>query len=64
MAGPMDTMRVAQIGWIVRDVETAKAAMAEFLGMPVPPTCDGGGEYAYMDATKTLKCFIETLESY
>ena len=152
MAGTMDTMRVAQIGWIVRDVETAKVAMAEFLGMPVPPTCDGGefavtgttvdgqpapdanckmaffdmeniqleliepngakstwqdfldthgegihhiafgvkntdekikrceamgfpctqrgkygdggGEYAYMDATAALKCFVETLENY
>ena len=25
---------------------------------------DGGGEYAYLDATDMLKCFIETLESY
>ena len=25
---------------------------------------DGGGEYAYLDATQQLKCFIETLESY
>lgn len=25
---------------------------------------DGSGEYAYMDATETLKCVIETLESY
>ena len=25
---------------------------------------DGSGEYAYIDATKDLKCFIELLESY
>ena len=25
---------------------------------------NGGGEYAYLDATADLKCFIETLESY
>ena len=25
---------------------------------------DGGGEYAYFDATEDLKCIIETLESY
>jgi len=25
---------------------------------------DGGGEYAYLDATADLKCFIELLESY
>jgi len=152
MAGIMGTMRLAQVGFIVRDVEKTKVKMAEFLGMPVPPTCDGGefavtgttvngrpapdanckmaffdleniqleliepngakstwqdfldehgegihhvafgvkntdekvraceeagfpctqrgkygdgnGEYAYMDAVGSLKCFIETLESY
>lgn len=25
---------------------------------------DGSGEYAYMDATESLKCIIETLESF
>jgi len=25
---------------------------------------DGGGEYAYLDTVKDLKCIIETLESY
>lgn len=152
MAGIMNTLTVRQIGFIVRDVETSKQKMAEFLGMPVPPTCDSGeyavtgtvvegqgapdasckmaffdleniqleliepngakstwqdfldkhgegihhiafgvkgtdtviqaceglgmpctqrgkygdgsGEYAYMDATESLKCFIETLESF
>ncbi len=152
MAGIMGTMRLAQVGFIVRNVEESKKKMAEFLGVPVPPTqdagdlavtgtkvegrpapdagckmaffdleniqleliepneakstwrdfldkhgegihhiafgvknteekiracekagfpCvqrgkygDGGGEYAYMDATDSLKCIIETLESY
>ena len=50
MAGPMGTMRLAQVGWIVRDVEKTKVAMAEFLGMPVPPTCDGG-EFAVTGTT-------------
>lgn len=152
MAGVLNTLSLRQVGFIVRDVETTKHKLAEFLGMPVPPTVDGGeyavtgttvkgqpapganckmaffdlenvqleliepngvkstwqdfldehgegihhiafgvkgtdekilacegfglpcvqrgkygdgsGEYAYMDATETLKCFIETLESY
>lgn len=152
MAAPLGTLRVSQIGFIVRDIETTKVQFAEFLGTPVPPTVgggdfavtqtrvegqpapdanckmaffdleniqleliepngakstwqafldthgegihhiafgvkgtdekvlaceglgmpctqrgrygDGGGEYAYLDATRQLKCFIETLESY
>ena len=152
MAGILNTLRVAQVGFIVRDIETTKKKFAEFLGVPVPPTqpcgdyavmqtlvdgkpapdansklaffdmeniqleliepngvkstwqdfldqhgegihhiafsingtnekvltmeaaglkCvqrgkygDGGGEYAYFDATEDLKCIIETLESY
>lgn len=152
MAGILDTLRVAQVGFIVRDIEATKQQFAAFLGVDVPSTCDGGayevtgttvqgqpapdancllaffdlpniqleliqpngvkstwqdfldqhgegihhiafgvngtdkciaacegfgmpcvqrgkygdgsGEYAYMDATAQLKCFIETLESY
>lgn len=152
MAGVLNTLHVAQVGFIVRDIETTKKKFAEFLGVPVPPThpcgdyavtktlvdgqpapeansklaffdmeniqleliepngvkstwqdfldqhgegihhiafgikgtdeklltlegmglkCvqrgkygDGGGEYAYIDATDELKCIIETLESY
>ncbi len=152
MAGPLNTLRVSQIGFIVRDIEATKIKFAEFLGVAVPPTVgggefettqtmlngqpapdancklaffdleniqleliepngarstwqdfldqhgegihhigfgvsgtdekiaaceamgipctqrgkygDGGGEYAYLDATATLKCFLETLESY
>ena len=42
MAGILDTSTLAQVGFIVKDVETTKRTFAEFLGVPVPPTCDGG----------------------
>ena len=42
MAGILDTCTLAQVGFIVKDVETTKRTFAEFLGVPVPPTCDGG----------------------
>ena len=152
MAGVLNSMRMTQVGFVVRDVETTKKAWADFLGVPVPPTVtsgeydvtgtivkgepspdaackmaffeleniqleliepngvsscwqdfldqhgegihhvafgvngtsekltlctslgmpcaqrgkysDGSGEYAYVDATQQLKCFIETLESF
>ncbi len=153
MAGILETSTLAQVGFIVRDIEESKKVFAEFLGVEVPPTVDGGayevaqttfmgqpapeancnmaffnvnpglqieliqpngkpsawqmyldeygegihhiafpikdtdgkviscekfgmpciqrgkygdasGEYAYFDARKQLKCFIETLESY
>lgn len=152
MAGILNTLRLAQVGFIVRDIEATKAKLSEFLGVTPPPTVDGGdyavtqtqvdgqpapdanckmaffdleniqleliepngvkstwqdyldqhgegihhiafgvkdtegkiaackafgmpcvqrgrygdggGEYAYMDATDSLKCIIETLESY
>lgn len=153
MEGILQTTALAQVGFIVRDIETTKRKFAEFLGVPVPPTedageyevtrttvngepapdascrmaffdagpgmqieliqpneapstwrsfldehgegvhhiafqvkdtdakaaaceasgmkCvqrgvygDGGGQYAYFDARKDLKCFIETLESF
>lgn len=38
MAGVLNTLRVAQVGFIVRDIETTKKKFAEFLGVPVPPT--------------------------
>lgn len=50
MAGILNTLRLAQVGFIVRDIETTKVKFAEFLGMPVPPTCDGG-EYATTQTT-------------
>jgi catechol 2,3-dioxygenase-like lactoylglutathione lyase family enzyme len=40
---------------------------AEAFGMKLAqrgPYSGGGGEYAYLDATGPLKCFIETLENY
>lgn len=52
MAGILNTLRLAQVGFIVRDIETSKQKFADFLGMPVPPTCDGG-EYA---VTQTTVC--------
>ena len=42
MAGILDTSTLAQVGFIVKDVETTKRTFAEVLGVPVPPTCDGG----------------------
>lgn len=42
MAEPILANRLAQVGFIVRDVEATKIKFAEFFGVPVPPTCDGG----------------------
>lgn len=42
MAGILNTSLLAQVGFIVRDVEASKKKFAEFLGLPVPPTVDGG----------------------
>lgn len=42
MSGILNTAALAQVGFIVRDLETVKRAFAEFLGVPVPSTCDGG----------------------
>lgn len=43
--GVVGTNLIAQIGFIVKDVETAKEKWAQFLGMEVPPT-QPVGEYA------------------
>jgi catechol 2,3-dioxygenase-like lactoylglutathione lyase family enzyme len=42
MSGVIGTQTLTQVGFIVRDVEKAKAAWAAFLGVSVPPTVDGG----------------------
>lgn len=42
MAGIIDTNILTQVGFIVRDLEVSKKKFAEFFGVPVPPTCDGG----------------------
>lgn len=50
MAGVLNSLRVAQVGFIVRDVEMTKQKFAQFLGVPVPPTVTSG-DYA---VTQTL----------
>lgn len=42
MAGIIETNVLTQVGFIVKDVEATKKKFAEFLGLPVPPTVDGG----------------------
>lgn len=45
MAGTVGTNLVAQVGFIVKDVEATKKKWAEFLGVEVPPT-QPIGDYA------------------
>ena len=45
MAGVIGTQLIAQVGFIVKDVETTKRKWAEFLGVPVPET-QPCGDYA------------------
>lgn len=42
MSALLDTTKLAQVGFIVRDIEVSKRKFAEFLGVEVPPTVDGG----------------------
>ncbi len=42
MPGFLDNNQIAQVGFIVRDIEKSKKVFADFFGVPVPPTCDGG----------------------
>jgi len=42
MAGIVGTNLVAQVGFVVKDIEAAKVKWAEFLGLPVPQTVGGG----------------------
>ncbi|MDR1639865.1 MAG: VOC family protein [Clostridiales bacterium] len=49
MAGVLGTSTVAQVAFIVRDIEATKVKFAEFLGVDAPPTV-GGGNY---EITKT-----------
>lgn len=42
MAGIIDTQVMAQVGFIVKDIETTKRKFAEFFGVPVPNHFDGG----------------------
>ena len=50
MAGVVGTHLVAQVGFIVRDVEASKRKWAEFLGVEVPPT-QSIGDYAVTGTT-------------
>ena len=50
MAGTVGTNLLAQVGFIVKDIETTKRKWAAFLGVEVPPTQDGG-EY---EVTQTV----------
>lgn len=49
MSCPLEDVRLAQIGFIVKDVEKSKLEFARFFDVPVPPTVNSG-EYA---VTKT-----------
>ncbi len=40
--GVLDLNRIAQVGYIVSDVETAKRSFAAIFGVEVPPTVDSG----------------------
>ena len=42
MAGVIGTSTLTQVGFIVRDIEKTKKKFAEFFGVPVPNTVDGG----------------------
>ncbi len=42
MAGVIGTSTLTQVGFIVRDIEKSKKKFAEFFGVPVPNTVDGG----------------------
>ena len=49
MSCPIEDTRLAQIGFIVKDIEKTKQEFARFFDVPVPPTLNSG-EYA---VTKT-----------
>ncbi len=42
MSGILGNNQIAQVGFIVRDIEKSKKVFAEFFGVPVPPHFDGG----------------------
>ena len=50
MAGTVGTGLFAQVGFIVKDVETTKRKWAEFLGVDVPET-QPAGDYAVTQTT-------------
>jgi catechol 2,3-dioxygenase-like lactoylglutathione lyase family enzyme len=42
MSGIINNNQLAQVGFIVRDIESTKKVFADFFGVAVPPTYDGG----------------------
>lgn len=50
MSGVLNNNQIAQVGFIVRDIEKSKKVFAEFFGVPVPPTY-GGGPYEITGTT-------------
>ena len=48
--GVVGTNLVAQVGFIVKDIEATKEAWAKFLGLEIPPTM-GCGEYEVTQTT-------------
>lgn len=42
MAKPILSNRLSQIGFVVRDIETARVQFARLLGVDPPSVCDGG----------------------
>ena len=42
MKSPLDDTALAQIGFVVKDLEKTKQEVARFLGVPVPPTVSSG----------------------
>lgn len=49
MSCPLQDTRLAQIGFIVKDIEKTKKEFARFFGVPEPPTVNSG-EYAVTKA--------------
>lgn len=45
MSCPLEDVRLAQIGFLVKDIEKTKQEFARFFDVPVPPTVNSG-EYA------------------
>lgn len=42
MANPILANRLAQVGFVVKDIEASRVQFAKLFGVDVPPICDGG----------------------
>ena len=61
MSGLFNTSTLAQVGFIVRDLEATRKSFAQLLGVPEPPICDGGefevtGTTVYGQAAPRANC--------